>query len=461
MTDPRPDTPAARSSARSPTRSVADRLRGWFKAGSVLRRTFANAGKLLSGKAVAGLLGLACVAITARALGPEQFGVLVLIHTYVLVVSGVTKFRSWQAVIRYGAKCLGPERRGDFQKLIKFTGLLDVGSAVIGALVAVSLAPLAGGWMGWDAGTTALAAAYGWLILFMVEATPTGVLRLFDRFKLLAFQSTITPFLRLVGVLAAYASDAGLAEYLVVWFVAAVAGRLSLVIMGWAELHRQNMLAGFGRGLSALAAPHKGLWKFVWYTNFNASLGLILSNATTLMVGMVLGATDAGLFKIAREFSSVLGKPAQMLTQTIYPDLARLWSDGDRKAVGKLVLRSGLIAGGGAIGFVLGIVLLGQILLTLIVGDAYAGAYGILVLLVAAKAIGVFGFPLTPAMYAMGRPGLLFRINLILTLLYVPLLIGLLDLTGRTGAGMATVVWASLTFMVTASTVARLLRRQR
>ncbi len=451
MTEPGSDGP---DPAQRPPR-----LRRWFKEGGVLRRTFGNAGRLLGGKAVAGVLGLACVALAARALGPEQFGALVLIHTYVLVVSGVAKFRSWQAVIRYGAEYTEPGRRGDFQKLIKFTTLLDLGSSVAAALAAVLLAPVVGRWIGWDSETTSLAVTYGWLILFMVEATPTGVLRLFDRFNLLAFQSTITPFLRFLGVVVVFFSGAGLAEFLVVWFAAA-AGRLALLVMGWAELHRQNMIAGMGKDFTALTAPHKGLWKFVWYSNFNASLGLTLGHVTTLVVGSVLGAADAGLFKIAREFSSVLGKPAQLLTQAIYPDLSKLWSGGDRRSAGKLVVRSGLVAGAGATGVLVLIVLTGEALLSLVVGNAFLGAYGVMVFLVSAKAISVFGFSLAPAMYAMGRPGLLLRINVITTLMYLPLLIGLLDVMGRTGAGAATFIWAFVGFVATAMVVARLMGRR-
>jgi O-antigen/teichoic acid export membrane protein len=456
MTDQGSNEPATEGPSARPRPKKGPRH--WFRDG-VLRRTFGNAGRLLGGKTVAGLFGLGCITLAARDLGPEQFGALILIHTYVLVVSGVVKFRSWQAVIKFGADCLGPERRSDFHKLLKFTTLLDASSSVIGAVTAVLLAPLVGDWFGWSAETTALATAYGWLILFMIEATPTGVLRLFDRFNVIAVQSTVTPFIRLVGVTAAYFADAGLAEYVVIWFVSAAVGRLVLLVMGWAELRRQNLLAGLNFGVSALSEPHRGLWKFVWFTNFNASLGLMLGHVTTLAVGSVLGSADAGLFKIARDFAGVLGKPAQLLTQAIYPELARLWSDGNRKAAGKLILRSGLVAGAGATGVLAAILVLGEPLLSLTVGDAYLGAFGILLLLVVAKTISVYGFPLTPAMYAMGRPGLLLRINVILTLLYLPLLIGCLEVLGRVGAGAATVVWAFFTFAVTAMTVARLLRR--
>ena len=99
------------------------------------------------------------------------------------------------------------------------------------------------------------------------------------------------------------------------------------------------------------------------------------------------------------------------------------------------------------------IVFLGQSLLALIVGDAFIGAYVILTFLVFAKTVSVFGFPLTPAMYAMGRPGLLLRINVVLTLLYLPLLYGMLDVYGRNGAGVARIAFSVAAVVLTAIVV--------
>ena len=82
--------------------------------GQTLARVARNAGYLVSGKGVGGLLQLASMGVAGRALGPEAFGVLVLVHTYALTASGVAKFQSWQAIIQYGAPHL---HSGDRRKL--------------------------------------------------------------------------------------------------------------------------------------------------------------------------------------------------------------------------------------------------------------------------------------------------------------------------------------------------------
>ena len=53
-------------------------VRQWFGDG-IFRRIFKNAGLLLGGRAASGVLSLATLSISARGLGVEQFGILVLV----------------------------------------------------------------------------------------------------------------------------------------------------------------------------------------------------------------------------------------------------------------------------------------------------------------------------------------------------------------------------------------------
>jgi len=66
------------------------------------------------------VLSLAYLAIAARSLGPEQLGVLILVHAYAVVVAGVAGFQSWQAIIRFGAPMQQGEDRQALKSLIRF-----------------------------------------------------------------------------------------------------------------------------------------------------------------------------------------------------------------------------------------------------------------------------------------------------------------------------------------------------
>ncbi len=411
-------------------------LKKWFDDG-FLRRIFRNAAALLGGKAVAGALSLGVLAVTARGLGPELFGALILIHSYVKLVGGLTKFQSWQAVIHYGAVSLEKKAPEDLQGLIKFTTALDLASAAIGMAIAIGLAGLAGAQLGWSEDTVSLVMAYSLLIAVTIKATPIGVLRLFDRFKLIALQTPLSPTVGLIGVSLAYAVDGGLVAYLAAWFAAGMVESAVLVALGWRELGRQGLLSGLDLSLRGLTKPHAGLWRFVWAANIFASLSAASSHLITLLLGWLLGPMAAGLFRIASQFASVLVVPAAILRRTIYPEFAKLTARNDSRLVRRLMLRAGLISGSVAVAVVLVLALIGEPLIRLIVGEAYVAAADLLVLLAAASAVMVYGFAIEPVFFALGRPGIMLRLSVIAAALNLVLIFVLVAEYGLIGAGLA------------------------
>ena len=435
----------------SPRGPAALPIRKWFDDG-FLARIFRNAGALLGGKAVAGVLSLGILAVTARGLGPELFGTLILIHSYIKLVGGLTKFQSWQAVIHYGAASLEAKRVEDLRGLIKFTTALDLASALIGMAIAMGLAGLAGGWLGWGEETTSLVMLYSLLIAVTIKATPIGVLRLFDRFKLIALQTPLSPTVGLIGVSLAYGLDGGLAAYLAAWFAAGLVESAALVILGWRELARQNLLRGLNFSLRGLVDPHPGLWRFVWATNIFTSLSAASSHLVTLVLGWLLGPAAAGLFKIAHQFASVLVVPAAALRRTIYPEFAKLAAKGEPRHLRKLMLRAGLISGSVAVIVVLVIAAIGEPLIRLTVGEAYAAAADLLILLAAGSAVLLYGFALEPVFFALGRPGIMLRLGVITAALNLVLMFLLVAQYGLIGAGVAvlasTVVYVGLATMI-------------
>jgi len=69
----------------------------------------------------------------------------------------------------------------------------------------------------------------------------------------------------------------------------------------------------------------------------------------------------------------------------------------------KLMLRGTVMVGILAIAAILILVVGGKPLMSLIFGKAFLGAYVPLVILMAIPFIGIFGFPLSPMLYALGR----------------------------------------------------------
>ena len=104
---------------------------------SPLKKVLANAGQLLSGRIVNAVVGLAYIALTARGLGKETFGVLVLINAFAQFLGEVAHFQSWQTLLTYGTGPLMDNDRPRFQQMLRLSLLLDLISGVLGILLGV------------------------------------------------------------------------------------------------------------------------------------------------------------------------------------------------------------------------------------------------------------------------------------------------------------------------------------
>jgi O-antigen/teichoic acid export membrane protein len=435
-------------------------IKHWFSDG-VFRRIFKNAGLLMTGRAANGVMGLATLSMMARGLGVEAFGLVVLVQTYIMVVAGLTTFQSWQALIRYGAICLKSADPTEFHNLIKFTVLLDLFGVLIAVTAAYTAAPVIGPLLQWNSELIAQAQTYSFLILFTVIATPTGVLRLFDRFDLLTVQASIAPLLRMIGVAVAAALAAPLWGYLLAWFVAGAVGGLALMVLGWRELRARGLIAGMSWSLRGLSRGHDSIWRFSIISNFHSSLQLVTGHMAVFLVGAVAGPAAAGLYKIGKDVATALTKPAEMLNQSIYPEFAKLGSEAAWRAFPRLILRGGALGGGAGLALLVVCAVAGQSFLSLIFGADFASAAGVLILLVAAATMTITGFSMDPALYAMGRPGIPLQVNVGAVFgVFLPLLIVLGDRYGAEGAGFAALASSIVSFAAMAFFTARELRKR-
>jgi len=428
----------------------------------VLARVFKNAGLLLGGRVTTGVLNLGILSISAHALGAEQFGLVVLVQTYAQTITGVATFQSWQAVIRYGALALERNDTQALHALLRFCTLLDIGGVIIGTLIACAAIPWVGPLLGWNADVMAAAGPYCLVILFSVTATPTGLLRLLGRFDLLSVQTVVSPALRLIGVAAAAWFHASLAVYLAVWFAGGAVAGLVLVVMGWWEAARRGHLHGFKlfHGLSAAGEHHPGLWRFAVMSNLHATVQVISAQLTTVLVGGLAGPTAAGLFKVARDVATIISRPAELLNNAIYPELARLASQDTWRPVPRLVARGGVIAAvaGGVVMVIAAFA--GPWFLKVSFGADFVAAQSAMMVLLAAATIGIAGFPMDPALYALGRPELPLQVNTVAVVLYIPALVVLTRVGGAFGAGVAGLLSAVMIFAAMVVITTTQLRRR-
>ncbi|MCC5644392.1 oligosaccharide flippase family protein [Nostoc sp. CHAB 5824] len=436
-------------------------IKRWFADSIFLSRIMKNATWLLGGRVITGLSSLVYLSIVTRKLGVTGFGTLVLIQTYIQIVIDLTTFQSSQAVIRYGTICLEQKNKLALQQLLKFTTLLDLLGVVIGLAIAVIIAPYIGSYMGWNQATIVQVQWCSLIILFTSVATPRGLLQLCDRFDLLALQITVPTFISMFAAFVAAIVNAPLWGYLLVWFLSQASGGLLLFFVGWREAWKRGMLKNMNWSAINLSYHHRGLLKFCIVSNFDSSLPTIMRQASPLAVGIFTTPAAAGLFQVSYELSTPLKDLAQILTQSVYPELARLDVQEKWRLFMVLLLKSSAIAAGIGVAILIVILCLGQFVLKYAFGEAFISAYGILLLLVAAEIFTMGNCALEPAFYAIGKPSFPLRVNAIAILgVYLPLLLILTPSFGIVGTGIATLSSTALILILNSVLIWHQLRQK-
>jgi O-antigen/teichoic acid export membrane protein len=402
----------------------------------VLSRVLRNAGIVLGGRGLNGLLGLGYMALTARALGASQTGALVMINAFAMLVGDLAKFQSWQTVLQFGAPALQSGGKARLQQVIRFSLMLDLASTAVGVAVAVAGALVFADKLGWGAEHRGEAAAYMLTIAMMVSATPIGLMRLFDRFAVLAQQTALVALIRLAACVAAYALDCGIRGFLVAWAVGQAAGFVYLTWVTVRAMKERGVLEGF-RWRGPLAHGMPGVWRFAWSSNLSASLDVAMSHVATLMVGVLAGPSDAAFWRIGRQVADGVSKPARTTVQALYPELVRMRAAGDEAGMWRLARKLGLIAG--AVGAVLLLIcaLFGPTLIMAVLGKAFEPAAEVMTWQVAALVIGVFALPLEPMLIAFGRAVSTAMVQVVVGVVFLAMLPGLLRTYGLIGAGVA------------------------
>ncbi len=428
-----------------------------MKGRSVFGRLARNTGWIFASRGFNSVVSVAYLAIAARALGPEKFGAFALILTYAQLLANLVQFQSWKGIVRYGALHLAAKRSDRIERLFGFAATLDFGSALTGALIAVAGVPLIAPLFDWSQQDQLTVAVFAAVLLLTTGSTPSGILRLFDRFDLSAYAEAVGPLMRLAGAVAVWVSGGGVVGFLVVWVAAAAAQGLAkwaaAVVVNGARL-------AFGRSAFRTAvAENDRIWRFMLQTNASNSVSLFWIQLGTLAVGAFAGAAEAGAFRLARRLSEGIVRPIQPIALAVYPELARLVADDDHAQLRKVVTRITVISSALALLLVLVTGFAGELILRIIAGKEFEFAYPFLFLLSIATAIDLAGFSFEPVQNAHGRTWMILRSKLIAAVVYGLLLLVLLPRIGAQGAAIAAIICALLIFLQLAFSTARLLRQ--
>ena len=373
--------------------------------GDPTRNLFKNASWLFSGSMATSLFAAAEPVLIARFLGVEQFGLFSLVIAYVGLVNGLIDLKSPEAVVRYVGQYKELGEKDKVLSFIKFFYVLDF-LVVIAALGAcLLLAGVADDLFIHSEDTFRFTLIYSLSVLVTsINRSSEAVLRVFDRFKTIAFVRTSQTGLRVILVAVSLLIGLGIEGVLVCYVIAAFVFFLMLQITVFRVLKQSGFKIWTAAKIENLRVTITEVRSFVLTSTFTGFLNNAFKRQIpVLILGYFASKEAVGLYRVATTFSAVRARLRQPVQDAVYPALVTAQSHGSKESFSKIVSYStkNLLKVFLPIGLIF--LLFADEIIVLFFGSAYEPAALALQLIVISDVLSGFYFWIDSAELALNR----------------------------------------------------------
>ena len=349
----------------------------------VYHRLARNSAWLGGGTVLSALLTMLAVVLSARALSPREFGLLVLFQSATLMVTTFMSFSTQQPVIKLGAAA---QAAGDLDHLGRIFGLglaIDTAAAIVAALSAFTFLNLGSDWLGIPDGEMRIAGLFAGSLLFSGYLTSNGIFRLLNRFALLSLIQTGCAAFLLAATACLYALNAPFEAYCLASVAFFVLNSLLPLIIGVHQARKAGIRIRLSKA-EMRAGELRTFLAYCWTTWGAATVEALRSNGDSLLVGATVSVESAGIYNVAKQLAGVLRKLSSVYASAAFPEISTLAARGEHQT--SMRLRRRMIGIGAVVGCVafVGALLLGGLALKILFGARFAPAYVPLAILTAA-----------------------------------------------------------------------------
>ena len=402
-------------------------------------KLFKNASWLFGGKSASGIFAAIETIVVARMLGVSDYGLLTLVVAYISVLNMLFDFRVWETATKYIGTYLEQGEYNKTRSMIKLSYILDIGSGVVAFIIAILFAKLISTYI------IHSPSAYIFIWIFSVSlfidtanSTSDAILRVFDRFKIIAFINSFQRLFRLLVVAGLLYAGFGIKGVLYGFILASLLGfaiRMWIVIR---TLKENSLESWFRSDLRDVKEEWKGIAWFLANTSFMATLKTSNEKYLGVMIlGYFAGKDAVAFYKIASSVGSLVKRIVEPLHEAIYPELVKYTSSNALLNFRDMIKKStkGLMLI--IVPITVLIIIFADPIIRIVYGTQYLPAANALRIFAAAVLIIRYTFWINPALLALHRPGLRTVLAVITTVVYLILMFILVPQYSYIGAAFA------------------------
>lgn len=376
-----------------------------------------NVTVLLFGNTAVSLLNFATMVLFIKVLSSEIYGFFVIAQQYMNLIDSILNFQSWQGVIKFGSESILSGKLERLYKEIKCGFFIDIITAVLGMIIGIVLIPIVSKIMGWNKTIEILCVLFSVEILFHIEGTSIGILRLYDRFKYFSIISSITALLQLLMIgglfLIGYDSIGG---YCVLYIIFDILGKIGIFVAALVILNEElGIRRVFKTNIKDIDV---NFLKYTFWANISRIVDIPIGYFDVFIVGM-LSYRLVAVYKVYKQIIQIFSKLTIPISAAILPQFTDLVAMGKSKEAYKKVNKiRNYMALLMLVAFLI-VVFGGKTLLNLFLGAEFAEHILIFYILFLFYSFSFSYVAIHPYFAAIGKVKSDFFINVISNIIYV------------------------------------------
>lgn len=280
-----------------------------------------NSSILLSGSLSANILGIFSLIIVARAIGPNDLGILTLTQTYILLIAAVLLPKPWITIVRYGTGFLEKKEYNYFKTLIKYGFIIEVLASVFALILTFMVLNI----FFLDKEIYLYISIYSFILLFNMSGTGTGILRVYDKFKTLSLIEFSGALLKLILVSTFWVLDKQLVYFVLSYLFGEILIHVLKLILGFNIILKEKIFGYKSYSFNQLSNKEPTFSKFLFSTHLNDILGTSRRNLDFLVIGALLSNEMVGFYRVIKQFGKVFSLLGNPIKKTLYPECCRFW----------------------------------------------------------------------------------------------------------------------------------------
>jgi O-antigen/teichoic acid export membrane protein len=270
--------------------------------------------------------GIAGTIVAARVLGLDDFGVFATALAVVGFFQVLLDLTVEESLTKYGFRYVAAEDWGRLRRLFRQMLLLKLVGGALATLIIVALAPFADELFGAEGVEQALLAAALLPLVQSSENVASTALLLHSRYDLRGVYQAGSSGLRLLAIV--IAAPLGVTETLVAIVIAQAVSTVVISIVGVVALRRFPAAPA-----RELGEDVRGIRSFVLQSSIATGVISLRTTLVPLVLGIVSGPTQVGLFRIAQTPQSGLAAASSPARLVLMTEQTRDWEKGERSRV--------------------------------------------------------------------------------------------------------------------------------